>query len=123
MNPPWQRLSKIRKLPSGGLKASCCFRGTSTNGFLVERIMMHASRTVSLRPLIAITGVLAALLWSYWSTLGQLAEIWSRDPQYSHGYVVPAFALVLFWLRRSKIATVSVYHRWWAVLFLFAGCC
>jgi exosortase len=90
---------------------------------LVEGFMMNASRTVSFGPLIAITGVVAALLWGYWTTLGQLVEIWSRDPQYSHGYVVPLFALGLFWLRRNKVATVSVQRPWWAVLFIFAGCC
>jgi exosortase len=44
-----------------------------------------------------------AVLWSYWTTLGRLVGRWSEDPQYSHGYLVPAFALYLLWLRRDRL--------------------
>jgi exosortase len=40
------------------------------------------------------------LLYAYGPTLVGVAERWSHNPQYSHGYLVPAFALVLLWLRR-----------------------
>ena len=50
---------------------------------------------------VLIVGVLAAAtLWSYWPTLGQLAERWWIDPQYSHGFLVPVFAAVILWLRK-----------------------
>ena len=42
-----------------------------------------------------------ALLWSFWPTLGFLAERWSSDPQYSHGFLVPIFAAVVL-ARRPK---------------------
>jgi len=45
-----------------------------------------------------------SVLWSYWTTLGEAAERWSIDPQYSHGYLVPAFAALLLWLRRGRLA-------------------
>jgi exosortase len=51
--------------------------------------------------LIAFLGLVA--LWSYWTTLGRLVGRWSEDPQYSHGYLVPAFALYLLWLRRDRL--------------------
>src|SRR5262245_42704873 len=28
------------------------------------------------------------LVWAYWSGLGEVAEHWATDPQYSHGYLV-----------------------------------
>ncbi len=48
----------------------------------------------------ALLGV--AVLWSYWTTLANLADRWSWDPQYSHGYLVPAFAVYLLWLRFDR---------------------
>jgi exosortase len=65
-----------------------------------------------------------AVVWSYWTTLGQLAERWWVDPQYSHGFLVPLFAAVVLWLKRPlKIAgqpsvwgllilAVSLAPRW-----------
>jgi exosortase len=41
--------------------------------------------------------VAASLCWSYWPTLVELVRRWSRDPRYSHGFLVPAFALYLLW--------------------------
>jgi exosortase len=45
--------------------------------------------------LLMLTPLLAAIGWLYWDTLLRLPEVWSRDPDYSHGYLVPLIALVL----------------------------
>ena len=53
-----------------------------------------------------LTGLAAfgtALLWAYWPTLEAMAAKWSMDPQYSHGFIVPAFAAYLLWHRRSLL--------------------
>src|SRR5215813_5245212 len=64
-------------------------------------------------------GMLAvAVLWSYWPTLTALASVWSRDPQYSHGYLVPLFAGVLLWHRRALLASVRLQINTWGLLFL-----
>jgi exosortase len=44
----------------------------------------------------------AAMLWSFWPTLAHLFGEWMRDPQYSHGPLVPLFSGVLLWLRRDR---------------------
>lgn len=75
----------------------------------------------------ATVGVLGAgLLWSYWTTLGQLAERWWADPQYSHGILVPLFALIILWLKKPAeltwrpsawglvILAISMLPRWFA---------
>lgn len=50
-----------------------------------------------------IAGLLAgAALWAYWTTLATLADRWSWDPQYSHGYLVPVFAAYLLWVRYDR---------------------
>jgi exosortase len=50
---------------------------------------------------VVLVGLLAALAWAFWPTLAALAETWSHDPQYSHGFIVPLYSVVLLWLRRD----------------------
>src|SRR5437899_3119027 len=50
-----------------------------------------------------VAGLLAALvLWAYWPTLANVVDRWSWDPQYSHGYLVPVFAVYLLWVRFDR---------------------
>jgi exosortase len=62
--------------------------------------------------------VLAALGWSYAPNLRQLFEIWNKDPNYSHGYLVLPIALII--LRRrltSEGAPVFRPSAWgWVAL-------
>src|SRR4051794_34774 len=53
-----------------------------------------------------------SLLWAYWPTFSEMAERWSSDPQYSHGYLVPVFALFLLWLRRPRTAPPAFRAHW-----------
>src|SRR5207253_1630885 len=62
-----------------------------------------------------------ACLWVYWRTLAQLARTWSIDPQYSHGYLVPVFALALLYFRRDRLRGAKLEPSWWAVPLLAAG--
>src|SRR5438552_2300558 len=55
-----------------------------------------ASRTLPFGVFVA--GALATLLWAYWPTLVEITQKWS-DPQYSHGYLVPVFAVALLLYR------------------------
>src|SRR6185312_8798043 len=47
--------------------------------------------------------VLGCLVWAFWSTLTELALVWKTNDQYSHGYLVPGFAVFLLWLRRERL--------------------
>src|SRR5260370_38702742 len=60
-------------------------------------------------------GLLALVAWCYWSILRHMAEIWSKEATYSHGYLVPVFALVILWLRRESIGPTAFQPSWWAV--------
>lgn len=53
-----------------------------------------------------------AFLWSWWPTLGRLFEVWQREPDYSHGALVPALALYFLWTRRDRCPTGSVAVDW-----------
>jgi exosortase len=46
-------------------------------------------------------------LWAFWPTLTSAASQWLTDPQYSHGYLVPVFSLVLLWIRRERLANLD----------------
>ncbi|MCI0642803.1 MAG: exosortase/archaeosortase family protein [Gemmataceae bacterium] len=75
-----------------------------------------------------IIAVLAAvLLWVYWPTLTRMAERWASDPQYSHGFLVPIFALVVLWFRKLPLPQNSLDANeewspcWWGLPLLLLG--
>lgn len=52
----------------------------------------------------AVVVALAAVsAWAFWPTLQALYAVWSDNPQYSHGFLVPCFAVYLLWLRRESL--------------------
>jgi exosortase len=59
--------------------------------------------TRSFAPPVFVLLVLGCFLWAFWSTLTDLALVWKTNDQYSHGYLVPGFALLLLWLRRERL--------------------
>ena len=53
---------------------------------------------------LAASAVLAVgLAWSMASLLRSASDRWASDARYSHGYLVPLFALVLLYIRRGKL--------------------
>ena len=52
----------------------------------------------------SIIGVLALVMtWAYFNSLAGIAQAW-QSAQYSHGYLIPAFAAILLFLRRQHFA-------------------
>jgi exosortase len=74
-----------------------------------------------LTPLLILGGLLGCIVWSYWPLLCSMALKWSRDPQYSHAYLVPVFSAVLLWLRRGRLKATSASPCWWGLAVLLAG--
>lgn len=55
-------------------------------------------------PLVACLALLlTGLSWEFWPVLRAMAERWSNDPRYAHGYLVPMFSLALLWMRRNQL--------------------
>jgi exosortase len=73
-------------------------------------------------PALVLFGVclMVGLLWSYWPALCSVEKRWASDPQYSHGYLVPAFALLVLWFRRKGMPAVT-RPNWWGALGLAAA--
>jgi exosortase len=75
----------------------------------------------SLAPLLPLAVPLGCLLWAFWSTLTDLALTWHTNPQYSHGFLVPAFALALLYLRRDKLEPAALKPSLVGLLLLAAA--
>lgn len=61
-------------------------------------------------------------LWTFWPALRDMAAKWTSDPQYSHGYLVPIFSLVLLYLRRDRLKAVELWIDWRGLPLLTLGC-
>ena len=61
----------------------------------------------SFAPIGPVLLVAACFGWAFAGTLADLVHVWRTNDQYSHGFLVPGFALVLLWLRRGKLAQTS----------------
>lgn len=73
------------------------------------------------RGLLLLSGLALALLWAYWPALVVMWERWSSDPQYSHGFLVPLFALVVLWSRRSQYPKHWGTGNSWGFVLLLSG--
>jgi exosortase len=60
-----------------------------------------------------------AFLWSYWPTLEAMVASWNREPDYSHGFLVPPLALLILWVRRDLFPRDAARFAW-SGLFLIA---
>jgi exosortase len=59
-----------------------------------------------------------ALLWLYAPVLSHLAGQWIHDPNYSHGFFVPAFSLYVLWQERDRLRAVPLRPSWSGLLIL-----
>jgi exosortase len=48
--------------------------------------------------------VILGLCWVYFPTVSLLVELWRREPENSHGFLVPVLAAAILWRRRKAIA-------------------
>jgi exosortase len=71
--------------------------------------------------LILLSLIVAGLVWAHWTGLTLMAEHWAHDAQYSHGYLVPAFAVGLLWSRRKILWETVPSPAGWGALVLSAG--
>jgi exosortase len=71
-------------------------------------------------PLIQLAGLVALLVAAYWDMFSLTSAAWSEG-LYSHGWIVPLFALALLWLRWEPFTPVPSMERWLGVLLLAIG--
>lgn len=73
--------------------------------------------------IVGITLIGAVLIASNFSTLANLVVRWSREPDYSHGFLVPLISGWLLWQRRGLVMRLAepVRGRWLGVTFLVSS--
>jgi exosortase len=71
-------------------------------------------------PLMLLIGLVALLIAAYWDMFSLTSAAWSDD-LYSHGWIVPLFAVVFLWLRWEPFTSVPARERWIGLLLLAIG--
>jgi exosortase len=66
---------------------------------------------------------LLLLTWLYASILFRLAGQWWHDPNFSHGFFVPAFSLLVLWRERSRLARLAPQPTMWGLPILIIALC
>lgn len=84
-------------------------------------LVFHSLSALPWRRLLMPVAMAAVLLWVFSPTFAELAHRWYTDTQYSHGYLVPAFACVLLWMRRKDCEAIQAGAPWWGLAFLAMG--
>jgi exosortase len=87
---------------------------------MAYRLLKYA-RSLPLHTWLIIAACLTSLLWTYWTTLGETAERWLRDPLYAHGFLVPVFAVGLVWVRWHDFKPRNVEPCWWGLPLLLGA--
>lgn len=65
--------------------------------------------------------VLPYLVWAYWPALTNLVHRWLSDARYSHGFLVPLLALLVWRTRRRTHPAVEARSSWWGLPVLLSG--
>ena len=81
----------------------------------------RAARGMPVGALLGVGVFLGVTAWAYWPTLVMVGRKWGSDPQYSHGFLVPLFALYLWWKNRNALAFPPPSPSFWGVPCLLLG--
>ena len=73
-----------------------------------------------LTPLAILGGLLVVLVAAYWDMFSLISAAWNEG-LYSHGWIVPLFALALLWLRWTPFGPVPAHERWIGVGLIAVG--
>ncbi len=83
--------------------------------------MSTTDRPAGLAGLIPWLLVGAALLWIYGPIAGPMVVVWSSDPNYSHGYLVPLVTIWLLWRDKAALAQCASGPDWKGLAMVGAG--
>lgn len=87
---------------------------------LAERLEVASSRNLSslIWPGLAVA---ALLIYLYGDIVYRLAYQWATDPNFSHGFFVPAFSAFVVWRNRKHLAAIKSRPSWTGLLVMAGG--
>jgi exosortase len=88
-----------------------------TKETLTEKTPISATGRAAI---VATVALVAALAWSFRSSFFYLAQFWERDSNYSHGWLIVPFALLILWQRRQALAEITPRANIWGFVALAA---
>jgi exosortase len=62
-----------------------------------------------------VASVVGLIAWLYAGILLHLASQWWHDPNFSHGFFVPAFSLFVLWQMRGELGKLALTPSWWGL--------
>jgi exosortase len=62
--------------------------------------------------------LVGALAWLYAPVLAHLVRQWMHDPNYSHGFFVPAFSAFVIWTEKRRLQQLPLRPSWTGLLVL-----
>ncbi|MGH9453329.1 MAG: exosortase A [Terriglobia bacterium] len=67
--------------------------------------------------------IVAFLAYLYSTVVPHLVSQWWNDPNFSHGFFVPAFSAYLIWKQRKRLAEIPVKPAWTGLFVIFMSLC
>ncbi len=119
---PWSKMLRLRPLFRLGML--CFTPASSMSSPLAKTEVVPRSQAFALSHFfpgwqVVALGVLS--IWLYWHTLAHLVLQWWRDPNVSHGFLVPLFSAYIIWEHRDRIARVVPMPSWSGLGLLLCG--
>jgi exosortase len=65
--------------------------------------------------------IIALIIWLYSAVLARLIDQWWKDPNYSHGFFVPVFSLLVVWRQRAQLLSLATKPSQWGLLIVALG--
>ncbi|HEX6505106.1 MAG TPA: exosortase A [Terriglobales bacterium] len=93
----------------------------SHNAEVLQLTKLTNSPSVHAGTLWKSVAILLLLAWLYIRLVGGLVFQWWHDPNFSHGFFVPAFSLYLLWLKRDRLRSLPIARSWLGLPILLAG--
>lgn len=82
----------------------------------------HLAGRLAVDSAVLLLGALGfCMAWSLWPNLVSMSRKWFHDPRYSHGMLVPLFAVVLWKLRMPAGTGHASWTSWWGLVLILAG--
>lgn len=67
--------------------------------------------------------LMTLIIWLYAPVLGRLVRQWWTDPNFSHGFFVPAFSFYILWQKRDELRSLPSAPSSWGLGVMFLSLC